>query len=775
MNITEKISNVRKLPKKTLLCGLLVLLAVFTLGRCAGGDQQPAAHSEAEHLGEAKTQIWTCSMHPQIKLPKPGKCPICGMDLIPLENDSAEDGALRELTVSENAARLMQIETSPAEHRFAQTDVRMVGKVDFDETRTAFITARMPGRLDRLFVDYTGVQVKKGDHLASIYSPELLSAQQELLQAIDSVKALQNSQSALVRNASQSTVEAVREKLRLWGLPAEQIQEIETRGTLTDHLTLYSPVGGVVIHKNAQEGGYVKTGDRIYTVADLSRVWVQLEAYESDLPWLRYGQKVTFTTEAWPGENFEGTIAFIDPVLNAATRSVNVRVNVDNPDLKMKPGMFVRAVAHPVIANDGKVTNPSLAGKWISPMHPEIVKDGPGSCDVCGMPLVRAEELGYVAADEINAPLVIPATAPLLTGTRAIVYVELPGKEKPTYEGREIILGPRAGNVYIVRHGLKAGERVVTKGAFKLDAELQIRAKPSMMTPEGGGGGGMAGMDHGEKKMAPEEMEKMSTPSVSLPMAARMQLQTVQTAAQAALEALSNGSDARPLFQTLEKSIADVNTTALPAAAKPLWKEAAMLLGNDAAVGQMVSSKTSAATLTEQLRTHLNSFVKQLGLGDSKPMEMESANVAFSRSLQPLFAEYLSIQKSLAGDTLPDASAALRVLDAVDMGLLEGSEHMQWMPREKVIRTALEQMKNTTDIATARRAFSKLSATLSETGALFQPLETLYEFSCPMAFGSESAVWLQDNDQTSNPYLGDAMPTCGELIQVLEKPEHNHE
>ncbi len=375
----------------------------------------------------------------------------------------------------------------------------MVGSVDFDETRTAYITARMPGRLDRLFVDYTGVQVKKGDHMASIYSPELLSAQQELLQAIDSVKALTNSESSIVRDVSQSTVDAVREKLRLWGLTPEQIQQIETRGTPMDHVTLYSPVGGIVIHKNAQEGSYVKTGDRIYTVADLSHVWVQIEAYESDLPWLRYGQKVSFTTEAWPGETFKGKIAFIDPVLNAATRTVNVRVNVDNPELQMKPGMFVSAVAYPLISEDGKVANPSLAGKWICPMHPEVVKDAPGTCDICGMKLVTAEELGYVTPTPTNAPLVIPATAPLITGTRAVVYVEVPDQDKPTYEGREIVLGPKAGNVYIVHSGLKEGERVVTQGAFKLDAELQIHAKPSMMSPEGGS----ALMDHGKMKMEP--------------------------------------------------------------------------------------------------------------------------------------------------------------------------------------------------------------------------------------------------------------------------------
>jgi Cu(I)/Ag(I) efflux system membrane fusion protein len=266
-----------------------------------------------------------------------------------------------------------------------------------------------------------------------------------------------------------------------------------------DHVTLYSPVGGIVIQKNAQEGSYVKTGDRIYTVADLSRVWVQIEAYESDLPWLRYGQKVSFTTEAWPGETFEGTIAFIDPVLNASTRTVSVRVNVDNPELKMKPGMFVSAVAHPLISEDGKVANPSLAGKWICPMHPEVVKDAPGACDICGMKLVTAEELGYVTQTPTNAPLVIPSTAPLITGTRAVVYVEVPGRETPTYEGREIILGPKAGDYYIVHNGLKEGERVVTQGAFKLDAELQIRAKPSMMSPEDGS----VPMDHSTMKMEP--------------------------------------------------------------------------------------------------------------------------------------------------------------------------------------------------------------------------------------------------------------------------------
>ena len=749
--------------KKTISIALGILLFAFLLGRCTGG--KPSTPSPQSEIGNHKSEVttWTCSMHPQIKLPKPGKCPLCGMNLIPLDDSSDEGAGMRELSVSETSAKLMQLETSPVERRFVQAEVRMTGKVNYDETRVSYITAWMPGRLDNLFVDYTGIQVKKGDHMVSIYSPELLSAQQELLQAIESVKNLKNSDLSIVREASVATVEASREKLRLWGLTADQIQAIETRGTLTDHVTLYSPVGGIVIHKNAQEGMYVKTGDRIYTVADLSRVWVELDAYESDLPWLRYGGNVTFSSEAWPGEFFEGTIAFIDPILNAKTRTVRVRVNLENPGLKLKPGMFVRAVAHPKIAKGGKVMNPDLAGKWISPMHPEVVKDGPGPCDVCGMPLVPAEELGYVAAESANAPLVIPASAVLLTGTRAIVYVELPEKEKPTYEGREIILGPKAGSDYIVRRGLNAGERVVSRGAFKLDAELQIQAKPSMMTPEGGGGGGMAGMDHGEKKITPEEMEKMNASALTLPMAATMQFQTVQTAAQAILDALNSEvpADAQSLFQSLEKAIAAVDTAALPAAAQPLWNEAAMLLGNDAAE-RLLS--------VEPLQTHLASFMKMMGLG-AEPMEMDdaSANAAFSQSLQPLFSEYLTLQKALADDTLPDPAKALRALDGVDMSLLEGAEHMQWMPQEKAIRTALEQIKNAADIAEARRAFSDLSTALSATGNSFQPLETFYEFSCPMAFGSESAVWLQSSDQTANPYLGESMPTCGELTQKFGK------
>ena len=464
-----------------------VAAAAFATGALVfGGGDAPSDHPVPTQSRSEQASVWTCSMHPQIQLQEPGKCPICFMDLIPLESHEDETGGARELSVGEHAAALMELATAPVERRFVEAEVRMVGKVAYDETRLAYITAWVPGRLERLFVDYTGIAVNQGDHLVELYSPELLSAQEELLQAVAAAERLAERDMAVARSAAEATVAATREKLRLWGLTEVQIRAIEDRGEASDRVTIYSPTGGIVVHKNAREGMYVQTGTQIYTIADLSRVWVELDAYESDLPWVRYGHDVEFTSEAFPGEVFGGTISFIQPILDQGSRTVKVRMNVANPGLRLKPGMFVRALVRARVAEGGRVMSRELAGKWISPMHPEVVKDGPGVCDVCGMPLVRAEELGYVPDKPAHAPLVIPDTAPLLTGRRAVVYVAVPGRDRPTYEGREVALGPRAGGFYVVREGLTEGEQVVTRGAFKLDAELQIRAKPSMMSPHGG-------------------------------------------------------------------------------------------------------------------------------------------------------------------------------------------------------------------------------------------------------------------------------------------------
>jgi Cu(I)/Ag(I) efflux system membrane fusion protein len=424
------------------------LVGGYSIGR--GGKE---ATIEGEHTaGEShEAQVWTCSMHPQIRQPKPGRCPICAMDLIPVTETGAGEVGNRELRLSPAARKLAEIQTVPVERRPVTAEVRMVGKVEYDETRVSYITSWVPGRLERLYVDYTGVAVKQGDPMVAVYSPELVAAQEELLQSIKAAEQLQASDVEILKRAADQTVGAVREKLRLWGLKVEQIAEIEARGTVAETVVIRAPAGGVVVEKNAFEGQYVTTGTRIYTIADLSHVWVKLDAYESDLPWVRPGQHVRFSAEAYPGETFEGKIAFIDPVLDSGTRTAKVRVNLDNPDGQLKPEMFVRGIIE---------------------ARMETASDG-------------------------EPPLVIPASAPLITGKRAVVYLET---EPGLYAGREVTLGPRTGDFYIVEAGLEEGQRVVTRGNFKIDSAIQILAKPSMMNPEGGGS--LPGHEHGLRQVS---------------------------------------------------------------------------------------------------------------------------------------------------------------------------------------------------------------------------------------------------------------------------------
>jgi len=493
--------------------GLIVgaLLFGYRLGRPAPEpttDPPTEIHDHSEDA--AGTQTYTCSMHPSVRLSDPdAKCPICFMDLIPVTGHGGENNELR-VSLSESAAALSRIETTPVARFFPTAEVRLYGKVTYDETSVARLTAYFPGRIERLFVNFVGLPVAEGDHVADIYSPALLAVFEELRQAAEAADGA-SGMSDLVRSATNDTLTAAREKLRLFGLTEEQITAVEDGSLDSDRITIHAPIGGVVTHLAVREGDYVQTGAPIATVANLSRLWLDLEAYESQLPLLRWGQRVTFTVEAHPGEVFEGRISFIEPMVDAMTRTAAVRVAVDNPNQRLKPGMFASAVARTRVAQGGAVVNDELAGRWGSPMHPTIVKDGPGQCDICGMDLVPAESLGVVGdPDSVEEPLVIPRSAVLFTGTRSVVYVEVPETERPTYEGRTVVLGPRAGDFYIVREGLARGERVVVNGAFRIDSAMQIAAKPSMMTPAGGGGGdphaGHGGTSGGAMPSMPERV-----------------------------------------------------------------------------------------------------------------------------------------------------------------------------------------------------------------------------------------------------------------------------
>lgn len=408
-------------------------MLVLGAASCTGGGGEETAQTEAVVAAE-----WTCSMHPQVRQGGPGDCPICGMDLIPVEDEHGDEAdAERVLTVSEAGMKLMEVETAPVHRMQVTVDVDMVGSVSHDESRVARIAAWVPGRIERLYADYLGYEVVPGAPLFDVYSPELVAAQEELVQSSSAYDSALGTDNDRARETTLGVLKAARRKLALWGLSDGQIAEIERRGTAEPSLTILAPTGGTVVEKNVVEGAYVQTGQTILTVADLSRVWIELEAYESDLAWLSEGLPLRFTVEASPGVEFVGEISFIEPVVDPATRTVAVRAEVDNPGGLLRPDMFVRASVAAAATGDG------------------------------GAP-----------------PLVIPATAPLITGKRAVVYVRLENSARPTFEGREVTLGPRAGDYYIVKSGLMEGERVVVEGAFKIDSALQIRAEPSMMNPD---------------------------------------------------------------------------------------------------------------------------------------------------------------------------------------------------------------------------------------------------------------------------------------------------
>jgi membrane fusion protein, copper/silver efflux system len=676
--------------RKTIVAGLLA--GVFFLGFFFhwrffhSPESDPKIVETTPGIEEAKPTFWTCSMHPNIRQPKPGKCPICGMDLIPVTTSAREEeiGSLRQITLSKAARELAKIQTTQVERRFVTAEVRMVGKVAYDETRLGYITAWIPGRLDRLFVDYTGVAVNKGDHMVYMYSPELYATQEELITAVKSMRE-QKDEATTDFFAVTNLIESARERLRLWGLTQEQIGEIEKREKPSDHVTIYAPMGGIVIEKLRLDGDYVNIGDRIYTIADLSQIWVMLDAYASDLMWLRYGQKIIFTTEAYPGERFIGQIAFISPILNDRTRTVKVRVNVPNQGGKLKPDMFVRGIVRAQVAAGGRVMDTALAGKWICPMHPEVIEDQSGVCNRCSMALVTAESLGYVSVEEmpISRHLVIPVSAALVTGTRAVVYVEIPGTEMPTFEGREIVLGPRAGDYYLVKTGLNEGEIVVTNGNMKIDSAVQIQAKPSMMTPEGGGGD----MHHHGPKTQARKGEQPGVP-MGIPSEFHVQLQGLE----AAYESVSRAIEARNInqihasFEALGEALNKVNGELLAVHPRMLWKEFSMLLNNDVVEGREVKQLKEADRIFQLLKRHMLRVLEQFGVSHinyiSHPPRHIEVSAEFQTKFGRLFDAYVSLQAALARDDSQAASRAIpdlqNTLTEINADLLSVDAHHIW-------------------------------------------------------------------------------------------------
>lgn len=416
-------------------------------------------------------EFYTCSMHPQVRLENPGECPICGMSLIPAtanatKNNKGKKGQTTSFVLSEHARAMAAVETVSLDLIELEHKVSAVGKVAYNETALSTITTRVDGYAEELYVNFTGIDVKKGDHLVDIYSPDLVVAQQEVLVALRS-------------GEKGALLDSTLLKLSRWGLSEQQLKNLVESRKVTERITLYSPIAGTVIARNITLNAAFKAGDALYQIANLDTVWVYLDVYESQLPWLRYGQKVDLTTESLPGRTFKGMLTFVSPLVDEESRTVKIPVHIENRDHALKPGMFMSATIKAKLSTAGQAAASGVEGKYTCPMHPQVLSQVAGECPVCGMDLQQIPKASEVAAEKI---LVVPASAVLDSGKRKIVYLEL---ERGVFQGREVKLGPRAEDFYPVISGLSVGDRVAVRGNFLLDSQAQINGVPSLFYPQG--------------------------------------------------------------------------------------------------------------------------------------------------------------------------------------------------------------------------------------------------------------------------------------------------
>jgi Cu(I)/Ag(I) efflux system membrane fusion protein len=397
--------------------GILVIGVLLGWLLFGGQSNNQAEHNHSEAANA--NQMWTCSMHPQIMKQEPGDCPICGMDLIPAESN--DDGLLADqFKLSDNAMALANIETTVVgTEDSSKNEMMLSGKIQANDKSSAVQTAHFGGRIESLNFKSEGELVRNGAIIASIYSPELVTAQNELIEAMN------------IKNEQPELYKAVRNKLKFWKISEQQIQQIEQTKKVIINFRMFASTNGYIETVFVKEGNHVKEGDPLFKVANLNSVWAELEAYEQDVKHLSLGQTIIIALNAFPGETINAKIDYISPILNNDTRTVSVRATLNNSDKKLKPGMLILAKAQ--LKNNKK--------------------------------------------DNLIS---IPKTAVLWTGKRSVVYVKVPN-DLSVFELREIQLGNATGENYMVLSGLENGEEIVTNGTFTVDAAAQLQGKKSMM------------------------------------------------------------------------------------------------------------------------------------------------------------------------------------------------------------------------------------------------------------------------------------------------------
>jgi Cu(I)/Ag(I) efflux system membrane fusion protein len=537
-----------KSNQKTIIIVLAALVIGLLLGWLIFGGSGNI--TTEEHQNELNSDvvsgetIWTCSMHPQIRQNEPGDCPICGMELIPIEDEQNDEIDPAAISMSTTAMQLANIQTAVVGSTKPVKVVRLDGKVQEDERLVYSQSSHIPGRIEELMVNFTGDYVQKGQVIASVYSPDLVTAQEELFEA------------QKIKDSQPQLFEAAKEKLRNWKLSDSQIEQILSSKNVKETFDVQADVSGYVTQKKVNTGDYIKRGEAVYEIADLSKVWILFDVYESDMAWVKKGDKVTFTVESLPGETFEGTIDFLDPVINPKTRVAKARVVKSNTELKLKPEMFV----------SGKV------------------------------------EANLTQTDAV----VIPKTAVMWTGKRSVVYVKNETEKGINFKMREVTLGPALGESYIIENGLQTGEEIAVNGTFSIDAAAQLAGKPSMMSPEGGAVS--IGHNHTEMNMSettPVVESVQVDPKFTAQLTSVFEDYIKMKNAFVATDAQEVSKDA----QTVAKSLQEVNMELLKGDTHMAWMDQLKILNSSI---KNIAASSDIEEQREAFSNFNNAFYKSL-------------------------------------------------------------------------------------------------------------------------------------------------------------------
>lgn len=526
----------KKLNKTTLILALSTLVIGILIGWLTFGSTNTNAINEDDHSIVKDTEtIWTCSMHPQIRKDEPGDCPICGMDLIPLESDQNEELDPMAVSMSATAMQLAQVQTLTVGKGSVTKSIQLNGKVQADERLLHTQSSHVSGRIEELAVTFTGDVVSKGQIIARLYSPELVTAQEELLEA----QKIATTQPALFN--------AAKEKLKKWKLTEKQIDQVLTSGQAIESFPILADVSGYATEKMVNLGDYVRQGEPIYQIADLTKVWVLFDIYETDMGLINQGDEVKYTIQSIPGKAFNGTISYIDPVIDPKTRVAKARVERSNADLLLKPEMFASGIVE-------------------------------------------------ASSSTKKQSITVPKSAVMWTGTRSVVYLMQKSSQGVSFMMRVVTLGPELGDSYVIESGLEAGEEIAVHGTFSIDAAAQLAGKPSMMNPQGGVA--MTGHNHGGTKNSPRENKPSAIKKTSLSTSAKKSIEPLFESYFSFKTALASDDfkKARQSSLALKSALANVDMNLFKGDAHAVWMELSSSLKNSL---QHIEHQENIASLRE--------------------------------------------------------------------------------------------------------------------------------------------------------------------------------